>query len=84
MPREAAPGLRAEVSGPAEGSLGARIRRVRLVPYQAVLGEWEAADGLAAVRLRDGRRPGVLPVAEFLRRVERRVRAHGTALREPA
>ncbi|MFE7964905.1 MULTISPECIES: hypothetical protein [Streptomyces] len=51
---------------------------------QAVLGEWEAADGLAAVRLRDGRRPGVLPVAEFLRRVERRVRAHGTALREPA
>ncbi len=83
--REAAAlGLRAEVSGLAEGSLGARIRRARLVPYQAVLGAREAADGLLAVRLRDGRRPGVLPVAEFLRRVEGRVRARGTALWEPA
>ncbi|MGA5343436.1 His/Gly/Thr/Pro-type tRNA ligase C-terminal domain-containing protein [Streptomyces variabilis] len=83
--REAAAlGLRAEVGGLAEGSLGARIRRARLVPYQAVLGAREAADGLLAVRLRDGRRPGVLPVAEFLRRVEGRVRARGTALWEPA
>ncbi|MFZ4183224.1 threonine--tRNA ligase [Streptomyces pseudogriseolus] len=77
-------GLRAEVSGPDEGSLGARIRRARLVPYQAVLGAREAADGLLAVRLRDGRRPGVLPVAEFLRRVGQRVRARGTALWDAA
>lgn len=38
--RAVARGLRAEVS--AEGSLGARIRAARLVPYQAVIGEREA------------------------------------------
>ncbi|MFF4588279.1 threonine--tRNA ligase [Streptomyces sp. NPDC001388] len=71
-------GLRAEVSG--EGTLGARIRAARLVPYQAVIGAREAADGLAALRLRDGRRPGALPAGELLRRIGERVAARGTGL----
>ncbi|MFF3502283.1 threonine--tRNA ligase [Streptomyces sp. NPDC003247] len=79
--REAvARGLRAEVHGPREGTLGARIRAVRRVPYQAVLGEREADGGLVAVRLRDGRRPGALPVDEVLRRITGRVAARGPEL----
>jgi threonyl-tRNA synthetase len=77
-------GLRAELSGPEDGSLGARIRASRLVPYQAVIGEREAGGALAAVRLRDGRRPGTLPVAELLRRVRERVAARGAGLWEAA
>ncbi|MFF7354934.1 MULTISPECIES: threonine--tRNA ligase [Streptomyces] len=73
-------GLRAELAGPGQGTLGARIRAARLVPYQAVIGAREAADGLAAVRLRDGRRPGELPVPELLARIAARVAARGTAL----
>ncbi|GGX13139.1 threonine--tRNA ligase [Streptomyces malachitofuscus] len=77
-------GLRAEVTGPGEGSLGARIRRARLVPYQAVLGEREAEGGLVAVRLRDGRRPGALPVEELLRRIAERSDRRGPGLWDPA
>lgn len=36
--RCAARGLRAELSGPEHGTLGARVRAARLVPYQAVIG----------------------------------------------
>ncbi|MEV6290500.1 threonine--tRNA ligase [Streptomyces sp. NPDC051896] len=75
-------GLRAELAGPDQGSLGARIRAARLVPYQAVIGAREAAGGLAAVRLRDGRRPGELPVPELLSRIAGRVAERGTALWE--
>ncbi|MGW3170737.1 threonine--tRNA ligase [Streptomyces sp. NPDC001153] len=75
-------GLRAELAGPEQGSLGARIRAARLVPYQAVIGAREAAAGLAALRLRDGRRPGGLPVPELLSRIAGRVAARGTALWE--
>ncbi|GII03884.1 threonine--tRNA ligase [Planobispora takensis] len=57
-------GLRAELSGPERGTLGARIRDHRLVPYQAVIGSREAAAGLVALRLRDGSRREPLPVAE--------------------
>ncbi|MEZ3180174.1 threonine--tRNA ligase [Streptomyces pimonensis] len=77
-------GLRAEVAAAGGGSLGARIRRARLVPYQAVLGAREAADGLLAVRLRDGHRPGALPVEEVLRRIAERAARRGTGLWEPA
>jgi threonyl-tRNA synthetase len=70
-------GLRAEVAGPEQGSLGARVRAARLVPYQAVIGPREAAAGLVAPRLRDGSRPAPLPAAEFVARV-----AAGVASRE--
>ncbi|RKS05802.1 threonyl-tRNA synthetase [Nocardiopsis sp. Huas11] len=75
-------GLRAEAVGPECGSLGARIRRSRLVPYQAVLGARETAAGSVALRLRDGRRPDPLPVEEALRRITARAAAHDTALWE--
>ncbi|WSQ10568.1 threonine--tRNA ligase [Streptomyces sp. NBC_01231] len=73
-------GLRAELHGPGEGTLGARIRAARLVPYQAVVGQREADGGLAAVRLRDGRRPGAVPVGELLDRIAARVGDRGTEL----
>ncbi|WP_312882165.1 threonine--tRNA ligase [Streptosporangium album] len=62
-------GLRAELAGPEGGTLGARIRDARLVPYQAVIGSREMADGRVALRLRDGRRIDPLPAAEVLARV---------------
>jgi threonyl-tRNA synthetase len=76
--RARAQGLRAEVS--VEGSLGARIRAARLAPYQAVIGEREAADDLVAVRLRDGRRIEPLAPADLLHHIGARVEARGTAL----
>ncbi|GAB2508547.1 aminoacyl--tRNA ligase-related protein [Nocardiopsis aegyptia] len=75
-------GLRAEAVGPDRGGLGARIRRARLVPYQAVVGAREAADGSVALRLRDGRRLEPMPVAEALSRIAARVAAHDTTLWE--
>jgi threonyl-tRNA synthetase len=62
-------GLRAEIAGPEQGSLGARIRAHRLVPYQAVIGADEAAGDMVALRLRDGRRLPALPAAEVLHRI---------------
>ncbi|MDX2296497.1 threonine--tRNA ligase [Streptomyces roseofulvus] len=73
-------GLRVEVAPPDRGSLGARVRAARLVPYQAVLGARETAEDRLALRLRDGRRPGSLPVDEALDRIGALVRAHSTAL----
>ncbi|WP_432117258.1 threonine--tRNA ligase [Streptomyces sp. bgisy032] len=75
-------GLRAEVVEPGRGTLAARVREARLVPYQAVIGAREAAAGLVAPRLRDGHRPGPLPAEELLRRIGDRVAARGTALWE--
>ncbi|GHJ91440.1 hypothetical protein SNE510_09590 [Streptomyces sp. NE5-10] len=54
-------GLRADVAAPDRGTLAARVRTARLVPYQAVIGAREAAAGSVPVRLRDGRRPRALP-----------------------
>lgn len=75
-------GLRAELAGPERGTLGARVRAARLVPYQAVIGEREAEGegGLVAVRLRDGRRPGAVPGVELVDRIAVRVAARGPAL----
>lgn len=75
-------GLRAEVVEPDRGSLGARIREARLVPYQAVIGSKEAADDLVALRLRDGRRLDPMPVAEALTRISARVNARDVELWE--
>ncbi|WP_346657909.1 threonine--tRNA ligase [Streptomyces sp. 135] len=78
-------GLRAEMAGPEHGSLGARVRAARLVPYQLVIGAKEAADGRVALRLRDGRRVDALPVEEVLDRVRALIGAHRAELwgREP-
>ncbi len=62
-------GLRAEIAGPEQGSLGARIRAHRLVPYQAVIGAAEAVADEVALRLRDGRRLPALSAAEALTRI---------------
>ncbi len=78
--RALARGLRAELHGPGDGTLGARIRAARLVPYQAVIGEREAGGDLAALRLRDGSRPGAMPVGELLDRIAARVGDRGTEL----
>ncbi|MFI9170732.1 threonine--tRNA ligase [Streptomyces lincolnensis] len=73
-------GLRAEAHGPGDGTLGARIRAARLVPYQAVIGEREAEGDEAAVRLRDGRKPGAVAVDGLLRRISDVVGARGAEL----
>lgn len=73
-------GLRAESAGPEHGSLGARVRAARLVPYQAVIGAKEDADDQVALRLRDGRRLDPLPAAEALQRVSALVARHRTEL----
>ncbi|MGW7790505.1 threonine--tRNA ligase, partial [Streptomyces tricolor] len=73
-------GHRSRLITPDQGTRGARIRAARRVPYQAVVGAREAGAGLAAVRLRDGRRPGALPVPDLLSRIAERVAARGTAL----
>ncbi|QNS04395.1 threonine--tRNA ligase [Streptomyces xanthii] len=73
-------GLRVEVAGPELGSLGARIRNARLVPYQAVVGAKEADAGQVALRLRDGRRLDPLPAAEALDRIGSLVAGHSTEL----
>lgn len=77
-------GLRAEVAGPEHGTLGARVRAARLVPYQAVIGAREAAGDLAALRLRDGRRLEALPADEILARVGALVGAHSPDLWDSA
>ena len=62
-------GLRAELHAPERGSLAARIREARLVPYQAVIGPKEAAADELALRLRDGRRLHAQPVEQVLARI---------------
>ncbi|WP_327582814.1 threonine--tRNA ligase [Nonomuraea sp. NBC_00507] len=57
-----AAGLRAELAPADRGSLGARIRAHRLVPYQLVVGPREVASGQAAVRRRDGSQMGEVPL----------------------
>ena len=59
-------GLRVEVARADEGSLGARIRENRLVPFQGVIGAREAAADLVAVRLRSGQRLDPAPAAAAL------------------
>jgi threonyl-tRNA synthetase len=73
-------GLRVSVGSPEDGSLGARIRAARLVPYLAVIGSREAAAGEVAVRLRDGRRIAPLPAARVVDDIGSYVRARAAAL----
>ncbi len=57
-------GLRAEMSGSDRGSLGARIRSHRLVPYQAILGTREASSDGVSLRYRSGQALGPIPAQE--------------------
>ncbi|WP_030559003.1 threonine--tRNA ligase [Streptomyces aureocirculatus] len=77
-------GLRAEVAGPERGSLGARIREHRLVPYQAVIGAKEAAVDDIALRLRDGRRLEPRSAVDVLSRIRGLVDHHSVDLWESA
>ncbi|MET8178611.1 threonine--tRNA ligase [Streptomyces sp. NPDC005336] len=80
LERCVAQGLRARIAGPEYGTLGARIRAARLVPYQAVIGPKEAADDRVALRLRDGQRLAARPAAEALTRISALIDAHRTDL----
>jgi threonyl-tRNA synthetase len=60
-------GLRAEIAYAEEGSLGARIRENRRVPYQAVIGAREAAAGQIALRERDGKQHDPAQASAVLR-----------------
>jgi threonyl-tRNA synthetase len=64
--------LRAEIAS--QGSLGARIREGRLVPYQAVIGPAEVAAGRLSLRLRDGSRVDAQPVEKALASIREVVR----------
>ncbi|MFG3699629.1 threonine--tRNA ligase [Micromonospora sp. NPDC047620] len=75
-----AAGLRVEVES--AGSLGARIRdaaRAR-VPYAAVIGPREAAEGDVSLRLRGGRALAPMPAADALRLIGAVVAGRGAAL----
>ncbi|MDH6126405.1 threonyl-tRNA synthetase [Kitasatospora sp. GP82] len=73
-------GLRAELADPEQGTLGARVRAARLVPYQVVIGSREAAADQVSVRLRDGRRLDPLPVPGVLARIGALTGAHSLDL----
>jgi threonyl-tRNA synthetase len=70
--------LRAEVAG--EGSLGARIRAHRLVPYQAIIGAVEASSDQVSLRLRDGRQLPPMSIAEALARISRQINTRSIEL----
>lgn len=72
--------LRAEVDR--AGSLGARVRDAarRRVPYVAVIGPREAADGRVSLRLRDGRGLDPMPAGDALGLVARVVAARSADL----
>jgi threonyl-tRNA synthetase len=71
-------GLRAHVKD--EGTLAARIRASKLVPYQVVIGPREAASGQVGLRLRDGRRLDAQSASQVPRRIGELVRLKSTTL----
>jgi threonyl-tRNA synthetase len=77
-------GLRVQIAGAERGSLGSRIRDTRLVPYQAIIGEREAAAGQVALRLRSGRQLPALHLAPAIAKITAQVGAHSTQLWDDA
>ncbi|GIE84029.1 threonine--tRNA ligase [Actinoplanes regularis] len=73
-----AAGLRVEERW--DGSLGSRIRAAAKVPYLAVIGAREAADGLVSLRLRDGRQLDPMPGADAIALISAVAANHGHAL----
>jgi threonyl-tRNA synthetase len=54
------------------------------VPYQAIIGEREAAAGQVALRLRSGRQLPVLHLAPAIAKITAQVGAHSTQLWDDA
>jgi len=77
-------GLRVAVAGAERGSLGSRIHDTGLVPYQAIIGEREAAAGQVALRLRGGRQLPALHVASAIAKIAAQVGVHSTELWDDA
>jgi threonyl-tRNA synthetase len=77
-------GLRVRIRGAERGSLGSRIRDARLVPYQVIIGEREAAADQVALRLRDGRQLPVMHTAAVIGQIAAQVGTHSTALWDDA
>ena len=77
-------GLRVQIAGADRGSLGSRIRDTRLVPYQAIIGEREAAAGQVALRLRGGRQLPALHVPSAIAKIAAQVGGHSTELWDDA
>jgi threonyl-tRNA synthetase len=75
-------GLRAELIRADTGTLGARIRENKLVPYVAVIGAREAAQDELALRLRNGQQVGVMSVEAALAGIRARVDDRTLALWE--
>ncbi len=73
-------GLRVEVAGAEQDSVGARINAARPAPYVGVVGPREAAADEVALRLRDGRRLDPLPAAEAIARLAAHVSTHSADL----
>jgi threonyl-tRNA synthetase len=74
-------GVRADVDDAGE-TLGARIRRVRerKVPYAAVLGDREIADGTVAVRVRSGEQPPGMSWQAFIDGIAANVEVRSNSL----
>jgi threonyl-tRNA synthetase len=62
-------GLRVELVPPSHGTLSARIRAGRLIPYQAVIGAREAADDRLSLRPRGAHHLPPEPAEQALRRI---------------
>jgi threonyl-tRNA synthetase len=73
-------GLRVEVVGAGDGSLGARIRQSRLVPYIAVVGQKEAESGQVSLRLRGGRQVAMVSTEDALGKILARVHSRTAEL----
>jgi threonyl-tRNA synthetase len=74
-------GLRVEVNDRRD-RMQAKIREAQLqkIPYMLVIGKREAADGAVAVRLRNGRDLGPMPVGDFLSLILPRVESRSLYL----
>ena len=77
-------GLRVRVDGAERGSLASRIRANRFVPYQAVIGDREAAASQVALRLRGGRQLPAMHVASAIASITAQVGRHSTELWDDA
>jgi threonyl-tRNA synthetase len=74
-------GIRADADL-ADERMNAKIRQAQLlkIPYMAVVGDREVAEGTVALRRRDGSRQNGLPAGEFVEMVAERVRTRSAEL----